>query len=202
MGSVSTSDSLQYEPATISTLSSDNGVESKPGADVGVEQSERALKIFYTIDFVGYDQFGTQDRRKFGSTVPFGPLEIATENVDQQTSLHSTSQGKPPLEVITPIWGLANSGSRIQPISSQGMLSDIKIRGVSKSSMIIRSQALLRALRKCITYYPSQPLTGYEIELKEPYAILIHHLDNIREMQARLKPEYCPISLYYPNVAC
>lgn len=141
-------------------------------------------------------------RQNFESKVSFGPLEIATENVDRQKHVHTTRGSKAPIEIITPIWGRAKKGfhnvlpddypssapehSRERPSKKRlpnVSFEDIKIRKVGKTKMIIRSQPLLETIRKCVTYYPGKSLTGDEVELEEPYPILIHHLDILEATQ-------------------
>lgn len=51
-------------------------------------------------------------------------------------------------------------------------------------SLRIYSPAILNALRSVVQYYPSQDLSGSNIEVKWPYAILVHHYDALQQFKA------------------
>ena len=161
-----------------------------------VESSERASSLVYKIE---WEDDVSRTRQNFQSKVSFGPLEVTTENVDHPEPVRTTPKDKAPIEVITPIWGQETTyrdesdeipGFRHRRIIKGVAFKDIKISRVGKAKMIIRSQPLLEAIRRCVTYFPSQTLTGDEVELVEPYPVLIHHLDNLAETQRQLEPEY------------
>ena len=74
---------------------------------------------------------------------------------------------------------------------------DIKIWAVGKATMVIRSQLLLKALRQCVTYYPTQTLSGEEIEINEPFPIIVHHLDQIKTLEAKQELESVAVWPYH-----
>ncbi|KAK7710327.1 hypothetical protein SLS64_005912 [Diaporthe eres] len=57
-------------------------------------------------------------------------------------------------------------------------------------SLRIYSPAILNALRSVVQYYPSQDLTGSTIEVKWPYAILVHHYDELKEFKENCGAKY------------
>ena len=143
--------------------------------------------------------------RNFESRVPFSPLEVSTENVDDPQKFHTAKEEKAPLEVFTPIFGQAypNWYSKRQegvstPVPQTDFDSvtfkDIKISAVHRARLVIRHQPLLETIRKCIRYYPGEPLTGAEVEIHEPYSVLVHHMDNLEEAQSNPNLEY-----YFPS---
>jgi hypothetical protein len=55
-------------------------------------------------------------------------------------------------------------------------------------AMHIRSPAIIHALRSIVKYYPGQSLVGETIIVPEPYPILIHHEEELKEYAERLHP--------------
>lgn len=51
----------------------------------------------------------------------------------------------------------------------------------------IYSSAIINALRSVVQYYPSQDLSGTSIEIKWPYAILVHHYGALHAFQEHCK---------------
>ncbi|KAF2276670.1 P-loop containing nucleoside triphosphate hydrolase protein [Westerdykella ornata] len=56
-----------------------------------------------------------------------------------------------------------------------------KIRSIDTSQMVIRSKPLIEAIRAVVTYYPGQELGGNTITVEEPYYMLLHHQNDLRE---------------------
>lgn len=52
-------------------------------------------------------------------------------------------------------------------------------------SVKIYSQCIISALQAVVEYYPSQNLSGTSIEVKWPYAVLVHHYDQLLDFKAR-----------------
>lgn len=52
-------------------------------------------------------------------------------------------------------------------------------------SVKIYSQSIIDALQSVVEYYPSQDLSGTSIEVKWPYAVLVHHYDQLLEFKAK-----------------
>ena len=197
MPSESEDSAVKYAPAE---PASDDQSNSSNDESTRQQLPESHSSIIYKIEW-GDDKNYT--RQNFESTVPFGPLEVVTENVDHRRSTKTSLKGKVPLEIVTPVWGRAvsdvrdnspdrDSGTRSKKRALKRRIAfqDIKIRKVGKTKMIIRSRRLLGVIRRCVTYYPEKPLTGKEVEFKEPYPVLIHHFNRLGEAQGKLDPEY------------
>ena len=67
---------------------------------------------------------------------------------------------------------------------------DITITDVSHTRIIINSKDLLEAIRGVITYYPSDRFSGDKVEIQYPYPILVHHLDELEDLQGQLGQEF------------
>ena len=133
-------------------------------------------------------------RQDFRSKSSFGPLEIATEDVDSPESVGYTTKN-PAIEVVTRIEGvltpttpdiLADGTKSPSAKFKRVKLQDINIGKVDKTRLVIHSQPLLKALRGCVKYFPGHTLTADTVEIIEPYPILIHHLDELEGLQEQL----------------
>ena len=130
---------------------------------------------------------------------PFGALEVTTENVDGPEPVMKPANDKPVFEVVTPIWGRAPPGYRASSGEEFTAISDGRfdrvsfkdsISKVGQTSLIIYSQPLLDAIRQSVKYFPRQTLTGNQVQMEEPYPVLIHHLDELEELQEQLDRKY------------
>ena len=184
-------------------MSIDSNVESKIKAsmenaesdkDSGFEVegfSENESPLAYKIE---WEDERSRRRQDFRSKSSFGPLEIATEDVDKPESVGNTTKN-PAIEIVTRIWGVCTPNT--QEVLADGTkspsakfqrvkLQDINIGKVGKTRLVIHSQPLLKALRGCVEYFPGHTLTADNVELIEPYPILIHHLGELEGLQDQL----------------
>ena len=184
-------------------MSIDSNVESRMKASIENAESdkdstfeeegssEKDSPLIYKIEWED-KRFGR--RQDFRSKSSFGPLEIATEDVDSPESVGNTTK-IPAIEVVTRIWGvstpdtpeiLADGTKSPSAKFKRVKLQDINIRKVDKTRLVIHSQPLLKALRGCVKYFPGHTLTADNVELIEPYPILIHHLNELEGLQDQL----------------
>ena len=187
-------------------MSIDNNVESRTKASMENAESdndssfevegssERDSPLIYKIEWED-EKIGR--RQDFRSKSSFGPLETATEDVDSPGSVGNTTKN-PAIEVVTRIWGVLTlntpgigaDGTKSPSAKFQRVkLQDINIGKVDKTRLVIHSRPLLKALRECVKYFPGNTLTADNIELIEPYPILIHHLDELEGLQDQLNPK-------------
>lgn len=57
-----------------------------------------------------------------------------------------------------------------------------------KIAVHIHSPAIIHALRSVVKYYPSQTLTSETIVIPEPFSILVHHEEELKEYRERCHP--------------
>ena len=67
---------------------------------------------------------------------------------------------------------------------------DITITFASHTMIKINSKDLLEAIRGVIKYYPSDRFSGDTVEISHPYPILVHHLDELEDLQGQLGQEF------------
>ena len=158
------------------------------------ESSENDSPLAYKIE---WEDERTGRRLGFRSESSFALLEIATKDVDSPESVGNITK-LPAIEVVTRIEGaltpnapsISADGTKSPSAKLQRIeLQDINIRKVGKPRLDIHSQPLLKALRECIKYFPGNSLTADHVKLKEPYPILIHHLDELEGLQKQLDPK-------------
>ena len=60
----------------------------------------------------------------------------------------------------------------------------------SKGHQFIRifSTAIINAIQSVVNYYPGEEITGDALSINEPYAILVHHKDELQEFRERFNP--------------
>lgn len=65
------------------------------------------------------------------------------------------------------------------------------IRGGSTAnvSMHVLSNSIIHALRSVVQYYPGQDLSSDPLKIDSPYAILVHHYDELMEYREKVKPD-------------
>jgi hypothetical protein len=100
----------------------------------------------------------------------FEDLEISLGSAGQETPKDATKDDADTSQNPTPI----------EKKKNLVRLEDVAITKIGTTKMIIHSLPLLQALRSLVVYYPDQYLTGEEVEISEPYAILVHHIDELR----------------------
>ena len=77
-------------------------------------------------------------------------------------------------------------------ISSQATKDASKARkedSLPHYSMRIYSKSIINALQSVVQYYPSQDLTGDKVTIKYPYAILVHHEEELRAFRERCRQD-------------
>ena len=67
---------------------------------------------------------------------------------------------------------------------------DLTITDVINTRIAINSKDLLESIRGVMKYYPPDRFSGDSVELREPYRVLVHHLDELEELQGRLGQEF------------
>ena len=156
--------------------------------------------ILYRIE---WEDTKTARRLNFESDNPFPPLRVAIEKVSEFTSTPEDTAEKPALEVVVEVDGvLKRSGNR--PLPTKGNqeqldeprplnFGDVAVSGVGRTTLIINSQPLLKALRDIVTYYPQQSLRGDSVEIAEPYGVLIHHLQQLDAKLKQLETRYSTV---------
>lgn len=69
---------------------------------------------------------------------------------------------------------------------------DIKITDVFSTKIIIHSNDLLQEIRGVVKYFPEQNISGEDVEIFEPYPVLVHHLDELEALHGRLLQQFDP----------
>lgn len=60
---------------------------------------------------------------------------------------------------------------------------------ISKQFIRIYSPVVLNALRTVVNYYPRHSIDGDHAELEEPYAMLVHYWDELKDYREKFRPE-------------
>ncbi|KAJ8114624.1 hypothetical protein OPT61_g3535 [Boeremia exigua] len=62
----------------------------------------------------------------------------------------------------------------------------------------IYSRPTINALQSVVEYYPRQTIVGHPVEIREPYAVLVHHWDELKE----LRKAFDPVTATYSSKDC
>ncbi|KAL8687493.1 MAG: hypothetical protein Q9218_006349 [Villophora microphyllina] len=164
-----------------------------------------ADSIVYEVEWLDAEPYSGR-RKNFRSEAPFGPLEVMTEVLSGH--IQDSSYTEPAIRVVTTIRGSVprpndndpNAPSTTLPTGyhpSSGYGSglsfesihfeDIKVTEVKPTRVIINNAELLREIRGVVKYFPAQNLTGDRVEIVEPYAVLVHHLDDFGALLDQLR---------------
>ncbi|KAI9766662.1 MAG: hypothetical protein M1839_004785 [Geoglossum umbratile] len=157
--------------ATLSPVTTSDG-DGASTSSVSQTQNVDA-RVRYIVDFSD-----TLDNRRitvFSSNEPFN-LEPAVVRPKPIAGTDSEGDSSPVIQMHTSAFGASWTKG---PTS----IKDVSIHSVGRSRVVIFSQALLRALRNVVTYYPSQNLAGDSVTVHEPYSVVIHHLDELKALQ-------------------
>ncbi|KAK4667659.1 hypothetical protein QC763_0059610 [Podospora pseudopauciseta] len=80
----------------------------------------------------------------------------------------------------------------VREILRTGILNNPNISvNVLSTRVTINSQALINALGAVVSYYPGISFGGKVLELKEPYAVVAHHLSALEDYQKTSRPKPC-----------
>jgi len=132
-----------------------------------------AFEQFNIISEVGY-------RTDYYSTTSDKLLQV---NEIQRTFSPDGLENRPAFEIVTTY---NTPVSKYDP-STKALLP---LLGLNSRHICIYSPAILKALRSVVDYYPEHQLLGQPIAIKEPYAILVHH----REQLERKRDHYAKSS--------
>lgn len=74
--------------------------------------------------------------------------------------------------------------SEVDQILKEGILNNKKVSvTVAYTEITIYSPALIKVLRRVVSYYPEVYLAGSSITLREPYCMLAHHMKELEDFQ-------------------
>lgn len=168
----------------------------------------------YSIDFstMAIDEAGTQPEFEEVSTAPETPASVDEEQKDsaQRPTPHkrikyrvqyvgtddavlheretagphhedesSNSNERPAFEIVSTFL------TRKKKFEKGDLLSP----GTAPSRhMLIHSVAIMHALRSIVQYYPTQDLMSDIVEIKAPYAVLVHYYDDLMDYREKFKP--------------
>ena len=91
-----------------------------------------------------------------------------------------------PLPDKAPPIRIRSSKKRYAPVA----FKDITITAVMNTRIIINSEDLLKAIRGVRKYFPYDRLSGDSVTIYEPYHFLVHHLDELEDLQKQLGQEF------------
>ncbi|KAI9655727.1 MAG: hypothetical protein M1821_005162 [Bathelium mastoideum] len=132
--------------------------------------------------------------KNFESDEPFDDLVVSQHSFQEQNEATSDLIKKGVvLEIVTHVNGSTLPGAHTSSDEHNALLprtlKDFAISSKRPTTMIIRSQLLLKMIRGIVTYYPPQELTGDTVAIVEPFPVLMHHMDELANLLSELKAE-------------
>lgn len=111
---------------------------------------------------------------------------VVFEEESDRFSPFKSPPEQPVLEVIT----VAFTAQAKSPYSyRQDTVKPPPIHSMGNKYIMINSAAVINALRAVVEYYPGQNLIGDSITMAEPYAILVHHQEELEQYRQNFAPE-------------
>ena len=117
--------------------------------------------------------------KTFDSDVPFSGLKVP------KLSLPTGSNPIPTdliLQVEQTVRGPHSSMESLGDSIKNKMVDDIVVSEVQPTKIIVHSRLLIGAIYDTVPYYPSQALRGKTITITEPFAVLMHYLDDFTRL--------------------
>jgi hypothetical protein len=164
----------QESPASLSIQNADKGTADHPGP----EDSASAGYVDYRVEYRSADK---------------DELIHQYRSDDKVTRVHPSKAGVA-YEVIS-IYKTTKDKDEASALEG----APPSITSIPQKLIRIHSPALIHALHTVVTYYPSQDLTGERIEIHEPYAILVHHEQELADFKERCKPDGRPLCIKEKN---
>lgn len=143
----------------------------RPDRNAVVESDEPMPDVSYSIEYTdcGNNKIARENWE--------GKFDLAVARKGVRTADRSVFEVVTVLETSLPDRNLAPF--EIEELLKKGILTDPNIRiAVSNTLVTIYSTALIQTIRNIVQYYPEN-LEGDVIELKAPYMLLGHHLNEI-----------------------
>lgn len=159
---------------------------SRVESDAGSPKVESSLDglpvagISYSVEF--RDVIDSQI-----ATVPWdGPFDLD----DARKGVQGSDRSRAAFDVITILETSVPYGSRQLRYDANNML-DLNILenasvavSVRSTSLVLRSAALIKALSRVVSYYPSVNLNGETVTLEEPFTLIAHHDKELQDYMA------------------
>ncbi|MCJ1308633.1 hypothetical protein MMC25_002286 [Agyrium rufum] len=129
--------------------------------------------------------------------------EHAYIDIKEEEEVKKDTEESPIIEIVTSVTahnGIFNSGIIPSPptredvqrmlqkfaedeeLTRSGAKPFLRIRNINSTKMVIKSVKIINALRSVVEYYPSQSLSGEIVSINSPYAVLIHHRDELEKL--------------------
>ena len=151
-----------------------------PTVESSLDGSSPVAGISYSVEF--RDAVDSQI-----ATVPWdGPFDLD----DARKGVQSSERSRAAFDFITILETSLPYGSRQFRYDSNNML-DLNILenasvavSVRSTSIVLHSLALIKALSRVVSYYPSVNLNGDIVMLEEPFSLVAHHYKELRDYMA------------------
>ena len=120
--------------------------------------------------------------KRFESSNPFEGLKASGRAVKTETK---ASEPDVILEVVTKAIGPVRARYLNLEDPEMQDVHNIAIEEFQSTKIILHSACLIETIRKAVSYYPSQAMTGETMTVVEPYSVLMHHLDDLMTIHER-----------------
>lgn len=150
-------------------------------AQVVNENAQKAPEVLYKADFYHYSNnpiTGDQVPIFSGSRKSDKPI-LTTRTLEKP----SRSNGQSILEFTTLYAVPDSNASSIASSTPATVLAEVGIY------MVIRSKMILNILKSIIPYYPRRSFLSDELVLAEPFCVLLHYLEELKDRREKIEQE-------------
>ncbi|KAJ4410998.1 hypothetical protein N0V82_009102 [Gnomoniopsis sp. IMI 355080] len=114
-----------------------------------------------------------------------GELLRRIDSDTKKGRMDDTYSEGPILELITRYDTRDSKDARDAILSQEGSWLGQSSASAPSYNLRIRSMAIINALQSVVEYYPGQNLSGNTVEVPWPYAILVHHYDQLKDFKSK-----------------
>ncbi|KAI1174616.1 hypothetical protein F4777DRAFT_376705 [Nemania sp. FL0916] len=134
-------------------------------------EQRKSDKILYTVQYLNSISSGLATAHPaYATSQNEPPLELGLA--------HQRDGATPIIEIVTAI-DVVNGGS---VELTEDKLDKRHLNHIEETYMIIHSEILSRLIRETVQFYAGQNLTGTSLTIREPYACLMHHMDDFEHL--------------------
>ena len=121
--------------------------------------------------------------KTFESDVPFS-LQLPNRSLPSRDEA-AKIKTETILEIEQTVKGPHSSMETFGYAIRRELVDDIVIGELQPTKIIIHSKLLIGAISDTVPYYPSQALNGETITITEPFAVLMHYLDDLEDLHRK-----------------
>ena len=120
--------------------------------------------------------------KTFESDIPFSTLKVPKRSLPVKIPKIKSNAI---LQIEQTVKGPHSSMDNLGDAIGKKRVDDIIVSELEPMKIVVRSKHLIKAIYETVPYYPSQALRGETITITEPFAVLMHYLDDLDSLHRK-----------------